>query len=136
MAQARSETPRVSQASDESPMLAYIPAEFVELSKKRLETLIGIQKEMFETIQEINLGWFERARSFASLNSELVAKLSAARTMPETADACQECMGKSMEQFVDESRQLMADSQKLVNLSAKILINGSANSYSRNGSAA
>ena len=128
--QVRTEAPRESPVSNEPQVLPVIPAEFVELGKKRVEAMMEIQKEFFDTLQEINLAWFERARSAASLNSELVAKLSAARTVPETAEACQECMGKRMEQFVEDSRQLMADSQKIVNLGAKFLANGSASNDS------
>src|SRR4029077_19377149 len=107
-AQARTEIPRHSQTADESVMMPTIPTEFVELGRKRMEVLLEIQKDLFDTIQEINLAWFERVKSAANLNSELVTKLSAARSVPETADACQECLGKRMEQLVDDSRQLMA----------------------------
>lgn len=109
-----------------------IPEEFVEFGKKRVEALMEIQKELIDAFQEINQAWLARARSEADLNSELVAKLSAARTMPETADAYQQVMGKRMELLVEDSRRLIADSQKFVNLSTRFLVNGSG----RNGSAA
>ena len=82
--------------------------------------------------QEINQAWFDRARSAATINSELIAKLTSARTMPETAEAYQQCVGKRMEMLVEDGRRLLADSQKIVNVGSKFLTNGSGH----NGSAA
>ena len=109
-----------------------IPAEFVELGKKHVETIMKFQKDMFDALQEINQAWLARARSEANLNSELLAKLTAARTVPETADAYQQLMGKRMELLVEDSRRMISDGQKFVNLGTRLLANGSA----ANGSAA
>jgi hypothetical protein len=120
------------QVPKDSPMANIIPAELVEMGKQRVEVLMEIQKELFDVFQEINQAWFDRARSAATVHSELISKLSAARSVPETADAYQQCMGKRMEQMVEDGRQLFADGQKIVNLSTKFLTNGSG----PNGSAA
>ena len=56
-----------AEAAKESAILPLIPKELVEIEKKRVEALIKTQKELFDAIQEINLGWLERARSAASL---------------------------------------------------------------------
>jgi uncharacterized protein with PIN domain len=120
------------EQSNEQPTPNLVPAEIVEFGKKHVEALIEMQKNLFEAFQEINQAWLARAQSEASLNSELVAKLTAARTMPETADACQECMGKRMELFVEDSRRILADGQKIMSLSTRFLTNG----VSGNGSLA
>jgi len=122
---------RIIDDSKELPIRNLIPAEFVEFGKKRVEELIELQREFFDAFQEINQAWLARARSEANLNSELVSKLSAARSVPETADAYQQVMGKRMELLVEDSRRLLADGQKIVNLSTRLLVNGSG----RNGSA-
>ena len=109
-----------------------LPAEFVEIGKKRVAAFMEIQQDLFDVFQEINQAWFDRARSAATVHSELIAKLSAARTVPETADAYQQCMGKRMEMMVEDGRRLLADSQKIVDLGTKFLTNGSG----RNGAAA
>ena len=113
-------------------MANMIPAEFAEIGKKGVETLMEIQQELFDVFQEINQAWFDRVRSAATLNSELITKLTSARTMPETADAYQQCVGKRMEMLVEDGRRLIADSQKIVNVGSKFLTSGSG----RNGSAA
>ena len=114
------------RGSDEQPATNFVPSEFIEFGKKRVEALMEMQKEFFETFQEINQAWLARARFEASLNSELVARLTAARTVPETADACQDCMDKRVELLVEDSRRLLADSQKIMSLSTRFLTNGSA----------
>jgi hypothetical protein len=121
-----SQTQARTQESYEQPVANFASAEIVEFGKKGVEALMEMHKVLFDTFQEINQAWLARARSEATLNSELVAKLTAARTVPETADACQECMGKRMELFVEDSRRLLADSQKIVSLSTRFLTNGSA----------
>lgn len=134
--QSRSDEVRQSQRrveeKIESPMVGVIPAEIVEMGKQRVEALMEMQQELFEVFQEINQAWFDRARSAATINSELIAKLSTARTMPETADAYQQCVGKRMEMLVEDGRRLLADSQKIVSVGSKFLTNGSGH----NGSAA
>ena len=112
--------------SRDSPILNLIPAEFAEIGKKRVEAMMEIQKELLDTFEEINHAWFTRVKSEASFASEFVTKLTAARSVPETATACQECMGKRMEMFAEDSRRLFADSQKFIHLGTRFLVNGSA----------
>jgi hypothetical protein len=109
-----------------SPMTGVLPTEFVEMGKQRVEALMEMQQELFNVFQEINQAWFDRVRSAATINSELIAKLTAARSMPETAEAYQQCVGKRMEMLVEDGRRLLADSQKIVSLGSKFLTNGSA----------
>ena len=115
---------RIVEESKELPVPNFIPTEFVELGKKNVEVLLGLQKDLLDAIQEINQGWLARARSEANLNSELVTKLSAARTVPEQADAYQQVMGKRMELLVEDSRRLLSDGQKFVSLGTRFLANG------------
>lgn len=115
-----------SEETWEMPFVKFVPAEVAEFSKKRLEALVEMQKELLETIGAMNQAWFERAKSEAELASELVSKLSDARSMPETANVCQECMGKKMDLLVDDGRRLFADSQKFIDIGARFLRNGSA----------
>ena len=126
MSQAQARTRESYQQSDEQLAPNLVSEEIVGFGKKQVEALIEMQKDLFDTFQEINQAWLDRARSEARLNSELVAKLSAARTVPESADACQECIDKRMELFVEDSRRLLADSQKFVSLGTRFLTNGSA----------
>jgi Phasin protein len=115
---------RIVEESKELPIANFIPTEFVELGKKRVEVLMKLQTDLIDAIQEINQAWLARARTEATLNTELVSKLSSARTVPEQADAYQQAVGKRMEMLVEDSRRLLSDSQKFVSLGTRFLSNG------------
>jgi hypothetical protein len=108
------------------PGADYVPAELAEFGKKRIAAMVELQKEFLETIEAMNQAWFERAKTEANLASELVTKLTAARSVPETANAYQECMTKRMDMLADDGRRIFADSQKFMHLGARLLSNGSA----------
>jgi len=125
------QTEERTEESRESLIPNLIPAEFAEIAKKRIEAMVEIQKEFLDRFEEFNQAWFTRAKSETSLASEFVAKLTSARSVPETASACQECVGKRMEMLADDGRQFFADSQKFLQLSTRLLMNGSAGDASR-----
>ena len=115
-----------SEELKETPIQNLVPVEFAEIGKKRIETMMKIQKELFERFEELNRAWFTRAKSEASLVADFVTKLTAARSAPETATACQECMDKRMELLAEDSRRLFDDSQKFLQMGTQLLMNGSA----------
>jgi hypothetical protein len=117
---------RPEEVRQQLPIMNFVPAELAEFGKKRIEAFVEIQKELLETFEAMNQAWFERAKSEANLTSELMSKLSNARTVPETADACRECLGKQMDMIADDSRRFFADSQKFIHLGARLLTNGAA----------
>lgn len=114
-----------SDQAQQAKISGMIPSEFAEFSKQRLEALAEIQKEFLETLESFNQVFFERAKTEANLTSEMVAKLSSARSVPETADACRELLGKRMEILADDSRRFFAEGQKFMELGARFLTNGS-----------
>lgn len=115
-----------SEENSELLMMNFVPAELAEIGKKRIEAIMEIQKEFLSTFEAINQAWFDRAKSVANLTTELVTKLSSARSMPETATAYQDCMGKRMEMLADDSRRMFADSQKFLHLGTRILATGAS----------
>ena len=125
------QTEERTEESRESLIPSLIPAEFAEIGKKRVDALMEIQKELLDRLEEFNQAWFTRAKSETSLASEFVTKLTSARSVPETASACQECMGKQIEMLADDGRRLFAESQKFLQLGTRFLTNGSAGNASR-----
>ncbi len=103
-----------------------IPAEFAAMGKERLEQLAAMQSELFTTLQELNRHWLDRMQSEAALASEFAAKLSAARSIPETATVCQEWATKRMEMAAEDAKRLVADGQKIVETGARLLSSGSS----------
>jgi hypothetical protein len=103
------------------PGSTFTPGAFGEMGKKQAE----MQKEFLDTLEEINRAWLARAQSGVTLASELVGKLAAARSVPEAAAVYQECMTKQMELLAEDGRRLVADSEKLMRVGARLFSNGS-----------
>jgi hypothetical protein len=100
------------------------PSEFAAMGKKGLEELIAMQTELFEKLQEMNRNWIERMQSEAALASEFTNKLTAARSIPETATACQDWAKRRMEMSSEHAKRLMADGQKVFQTGTRMLTNG------------
>jgi hypothetical protein len=87
-------------------------AELGEIGKKRAEAMAAAQTELLHGFQEISQHWVARAKSEAELASELVAKLTSARSIPETATAYQEWASRRMRLAIEDSQRLFADGLK------------------------
>jgi cell division septum initiation protein DivIVA len=98
-----------------------IPPEFTAMGKKRIEEFVAIQTQQLDKLQEVSRNWFERMQSEAMLASELSAKLTAARSMPEVASAYQEWAARHMEMAAEDAKRIFSDSQKLAKTGARLL---------------
>lgn len=107
-------------AQKESKLPNLIPPEFAALGKQRLDALVAMQTELMKTLQEVNRNWFDRMQSEATLASEFAAKLSAARSIPETATVCQEWATKRMEMAAEDAKRLLADGQKFAETATRL----------------
>jgi hypothetical protein len=97
------------------------PAELAEMGKKQVEAMIDVQKEFINAIEEVNREWAARVKAEQDLATEFAGKLTAARSIPETAAICQEWMSRRMELFAEDSRRLVADIQKFTMATARVL---------------
>jgi len=98
-------------------------AEFAETGRKQVEAILDMQKKFFDP-QEMSRDWSARAKAEADLATAFAEKLSAAKSMPEVAAACQDWMSRRMELFTEDSRRLFADCQKFMSASAQMLSGG------------
>lgn len=113
----------------ELPVPSFVPSELAEIGKKRIAAIVEMQRAFLDTFEAMNQAWFERAKSEATLASELVTKLSEVRSVPETASVYQECLAKRMDLLADDSRRLLSDSQRFINLGARLLTNGTGDTH-------
>jgi hypothetical protein len=111
--------------STKSSAPGFVPAAFGETGTKQFEAPLEVQKELLGTFEEMNRAWLARAQSGVTLASELVSELATTRTIPDAAAACQKCMNRQMEMFAENSRQMFADSEKLMRAAARLFTNGS-----------
>lgn len=100
-----------------------IPAEFLELSKKRVEELVDAQTEFLEKLQEHNRQWLDRWQSEANTASEFASKWSAVRSVPEAMNLYQEWTSRSLEMIAEDGRQALAETQDLIETGARLLSN-------------
>jgi DNA repair exonuclease SbcCD ATPase subunit len=98
-----------------------MPAEFAANREKQIERLAAIQTELIERLQEANRNWFERAKLEANLASDLAAKLTAARSIPETATVFQEWNSRHTEMAAEDAKRPLAEGQKFMETGARLL---------------
>ena len=83
--------------------------------------MAAVQPELFDSLQEVSRNWFNRMQSEASLACELGAKLTAARSISETASVYQEWVS---EMAAEDTKRLLTDGQKLFETGARMLSEG------------
>jgi len=103
-----------------------IIADLGEMGKKRAEAMATMQAELFKEFQEISQYWTGRAKAEADLASELISKLTAARSVPETAKAYQEWASQRMQMVLEDGQRLFADSFRLTETTAQLFSDGGA----------
>ena len=101
-----------------------IPTEFATMAGKGVELIVQMQKDMFYTLAEMNQCWLGRATAETQLASELGAKLAAARSPPESAEACQQWMAERVKMAAEDGQRFATDSQKLMEVTARMFSNG------------
>jgi hypothetical protein len=104
-----------------------IPAELAKMAGPGVETIVQMQKHMFDTLAEMNQRWLGRTTAEANLASELGAKLVAARSLPESAEACQRWMAQRMKLAAEDGQRFATDSQKLMQATTRVFSNGWSN---------
>jgi hypothetical protein len=100
------------------------PAEFAKFGNKQAETLMEMQKELYELIEQANRDWLARAERERALASDLAAKLSTAGSLPDVAKEYQEWMTRRMEMMAEDGRKFFSDSQKFMNSTVRLLSKG------------
>lgn len=108
---ARSETVQ----SDTSPAVAAAP----EAAARRVAAGLRTQNELFDVLSDVGRYWFARAGTEAEFALNLPNRLSAARSIPDFAGACQQWFGEWMNLFGEDSRRVMDDSRRLIDAGAR-----------------
>ena len=67
------------------------------------ERLSRFQAELFEKIQEVNRHWLERIQSEATFAAEFATKMSAARSLPDTATIYQEWASRQLKLTAEDA---------------------------------
>jgi hypothetical protein len=101
-----------------------VQKEIAETEKKIGDTTLQVQNEFIKTCEEMNRAVMSRAAVQFELTSKLTEKLGAAHSFPDVVSAYQEWLSEQMNACSEDARQLMANSQKFVTTSTRLLSNG------------
>ena len=99
-------------------------AESDTTGKQQFDAFTDIQAELFSKLQQANLRWMNTIQKRANLASEFTAKLTAARSVPETGSACQDWVRQRIEMAEEDAKQLLADSEAFMDTAARLVSNG------------
>lgn len=100
------------------------PPGLAELSQKRTEAMMAVQNDLLNEMRELNQHWLERAKSEAELTAEFVNTLTAARSVPESVAAWQQCTSRRMQMAAEDGQRVVADGLKLMETCAHLFSNG------------
>lgn len=112
MAQQRSDQERI------------IPAELAALGQKRIDELISLQAEFLDQLRNANQQWLDRVQSETNSASELAAKLTAVRSIPDAMEAYQEWIGRRFNLMAEDGKRVLDNAQKLTEAGARLMADG------------
>jgi hypothetical protein len=98
--------------------------EFIAIGAKRIEELAGAQSELLKAFQAANLGWINRMQAESHLASDIGARLTSARSIPEVATACQEWTSRRIAMATEDAKHLVTDTQNIMATGMRMLSNG------------
>jgi Phasin protein len=95
---------------------------------EQAKSVFAAQKELLETLEQINEHWFARAKSEAEFTTAMANKLAGARSMPDVSTVYQDWFGQRMQRCVEDSNHVVADIQKLIRTGTRLAQNGNGRS--------
>ena len=95
-------------------------------AERQAESIFATQRELLDSLQQMNDSWFTRAKSEADLATTLVGKLAAARSLPDVTGAYRDWLALRLEKYVEDSNQVLLDVQRFFETGAGLLRNGKA----------
>jgi hypothetical protein len=95
---------------------------------EQAKSVFAAQKELLDTLEEINEHWFARAKSEAEFAAAMANKLAAARSVPDLTTVYQDWFGQRMQRCVEDSNHVIADVQKLIRTGSRLAQNGNGRS--------
>src|SRR5215470_13489707 len=104
--------------------MTLIPTEVVGLARKQIESLLDVQKEMMQALEDINHELFARAQKEAELASEFVGKLAGARSVPDATTTYREWATKEMELLAADGRNMFEHGGKIMQAGRRLFSGG------------
>ena len=88
--------------------------DFSIIGRGSFDRMVGLQQNFLGALHDINEQWAATMNAEIALASETLTKLAAAKSIPDTVAACQNCGARQMEIVTDNSRGLQAANEKIM----------------------
>jgi sugar-specific transcriptional regulator TrmB len=101
-----------------------VEKQIAQTEKKIGDATLQAQNEFFKTLEEMNREVTSCVTAEVERGVKLSTKLSAARALPDALAAYQEWLSEEMNARSEDARRVMANSQKFMTTSTRLLSNG------------
>jgi hypothetical protein len=112
-----------TQSRSDSSLAADFFQQF-DQAQEQAKSVFAIQKELLDTLEEINEHWLARAKSEVEFATGMANKLAAIRSMPDMTTVYQDWFGQRMQRCVEDSNHVLADVQKLIRTGSRLAQKG------------
>ncbi len=85
------------------------------------KSVFATQKELLDTLEQMNEYWFARAKSEAELATTMANKLVSAGSMPDMTSVYQDWLGQRMQRYIEDSNHMLGDAQKFIRSGARMV---------------
>jgi Phasin protein len=99
---------------------------FSNLGQEQTKAMAALQKELLESYEQASRAWLDRVKAEVELWSQLAAKLTTTRTVPEAVQAYQQSVAQRMQMAAEDGRRLFEECQKISHKITSSLPNGPA----------
>jgi hypothetical protein len=94
---------------------------FLNWGPDQTEAALALQKELLASYEESSRAWLARMQSEVALWSDLAAKMTATRTVPEAFETYAKCVSERMKMAADDGRRLADEAQEITQKITKLL---------------
>ena len=104
--------------------LSVIPSAFMTMGRQQIHECVKAHSELVDRFHEVNRSWLDHLRSEADLSTEFASKITAARSIPDVAALLLEWNKRYMEMAKVDAKHVLADTQKIMEVGARLLPGG------------
>jgi hypothetical protein len=101
-----------------------IPSALMTMGRQHIHECVKVHSELVDRFQEVNRNWLDHLRSEADLSTEFASKMTAARSVPDVAALLLDWNKRHIEMAKVDAKHLLADTQKIMEVGARLLPGG------------
>ena len=113
----------------QSGSAGFLSGDFVrqfEQANEQAKSVFALHKELLDTFAEMNQHWLARAKYETEFTTTMANKFMSARSMPDMTGVYQDWLGQCMQRYVEDSKHVFDDVQKLIRAGTRLTQNGNS----------